>query len=361
MMNQNHHRHMVALYTLKWLGLTGMIVIHVFFWLLSSKDVSLSAEGLAFQEWITKLVYLGYFPLSLPILAGAMHRVRDEAIPEGRKHDILKAGKISLVLVLLGYLMNALAWGWSYFWDWDVLGFIGVSFLLMTLALKVSRYLLYGAGLSAVLLNKAAYTFVSQLPAGLKGTYLVNVIASTSAHSFYWPLVPWFCLPVFGYFIYDFLLSPALREGRKTAIFYGITCAALLGLLALSKPAPWRFDPAHIWGAWLFHPGSATLYAIMAIFVFFSAACYYSYHHLEKLQWLTRPFGAGILWIYLFQEIAGYRLTSCLKQLCNPLLAFFPVVFFMVLSSWGIGSLVLYLHNHQFEFVLRKVGKRGGE
>jgi hypothetical protein len=150
-----------------------------------------------------------------------------------------------------------------------------------------------------------------------------------------------------------------MRESTKPEIFYAIVFASLLIMAIASYSGPWRFDPGNIWGAWLFHPDLSILLTIMTVFVGFSFLCLCLYQTLTSLQWLIRPYSTGILWIFLFHTIVGYRLIQFLKPSLNLYVLYGSVLVFFIVTGWLIGRLVEYCTGHQLEFIVKKVKREG--
>ncbi len=345
----------MALHAMKFMGIVVMIAIHTFFWLFSSRDSYLTSRGMVYAEWISKLVFLGYFPLSLPIVAGAMYRARIEESPGARKTRLIHILAISLMIVVLGYAMNFLTWGKACLWDWDVLGLIGLSYLFITVMVRVSPWLLYATAFAVMVFSNAIYAVVAQMPPAVQKLYMVNIFVSMDSIRFYWPIVPWFALIVFGYGFYGWLFRPELQQKRKILLVCAVISAVFLLLGLVTWSGPWKFDPAEIWGSWLFHPDLSTLLLLISAFVMCSYLCYLAYPLLIRVQWLIKPFSVGILWIYLLHTIIGYHLIGSLKFLVKAPVLFFPVLTLLLILSWFIGRGVEYSNSHQFEFVLKKV------
>jgi|GEM_PF-1833656 len=354
---QHFERHIMALHAMKFMGIVVMIAIHTFFWLFSSRDTCLTQRGMVYAEWISTLVFFGYFPLSLPIIAGAMYRARIEEDRGAEKTRLIHILAVSLMIILLGYVMNLLTWGKACIWDWDVLGLIGLAYLFITLMVRISSWLLYGTAIMILVFSKAIYAAVAQMPLSVQKLYIVNIFVSMDSVHFYWPVVPWFAVIVFGYGYYELLFSPGMQNRRNIMLISTMLSAVFLLLGTVTWAGPWRFNPAQIWGSWLFHPDLSILLLLAGVFVLCSYLCYLAWPLLIKIQWLIKPVSVGILWIYLIHTITGFHLIAFLKHLLKAPVLFFPVLSILLLSSWFIGRGVEYINNHQFEFVVKKVAK----
>jgi hypothetical protein len=357
--DDHYQKHILALHGMKFLGIVVMIVIHTIFWVLARNDSFLPPQGIACAGLISRFLFLGYFSLSLPLLAGAMHRIRAHENQGSQGNSLVHLAGISFALIVLGYLLNVLTWGAGNLFDWDVLGFIGISYLLIALLSGVSKYVLYGAALIILMCSRAIYQNASLLPSGMKGSYILNIFVSLNTDRFFWPVIPWFATMVFGYFIYDCLLSPRIQGSKRTEIFYGVLFPTLLLSAVATYAGPRQFDPQHIWGAWLFHPDLSTLLTLMGVFTGCSFLCYSASSGLARLQWLIKPYSVGILWIFIIHHIVGYRLIQLLKPLMKPYVLCVIMVIFLLIVSWLIGRCVEYCNTHRFELVFRKVEKEG--
>lgn len=352
---ERYKRHIMSLHAMKFLGIVFMIMIHIFFWLISTEDEAISQEAMPYVKWISRFIYLGYFPMSLPMIAGAMYRVQLDENYGVRNRSLLQISGVSLLLIVLGYAMNALTWGVAYLFDWDVLGLIGIVYLFIFLLRRISKYLLYGVALFALVFEKSIYKLISELPPDIQKLYVVNIFVSINTADFFWPFIPWFAVVVFGYFMYDLLLSPRIQEGRRTEIFYGAIITILLSFSIATSLGQWKFNPSELWGAWLFHLELNTLLIMMCIFAACSSLCFLIYPYIVRLKWLIMPYSVGILWIYIIHTIVGWRLISFLKPSGDPLLLYFPLLLFLLSLSWLIGRGVEYSNTHQFEFIFRRV------
>jgi hypothetical protein len=357
--HNQHQKHIIALHAMKFLGIVTMFVIHIFYWILSDNDTNLSPKGMLYLGFISRTHFLGYFSQMLPMIAGAMQRMRACEKEGEERNGLLHMAGIALALILLGYARNGLTWGLSCLFDWDVLGFIGISYLFIALLSRVSSYLLYGNALVILVLARTIYQGAFQLPPCIQRSYLFNIFVSINTDHFFWPFIPWFALVVFGYFLYDCLLSLQIQGDRKTGLFYGATFVTLLLLATLAYSGPWKFDPRHIWGAWLFHPDLSSSLTCMAVFTGCSCVCLFLIPFLSSVQWLIKPYSAGILWIYLFHAIVGYRLMQVLKPFIDPSVLYFTTLFFLLATGWLIGRAVEYINTHQFEIAVMKSEKGG--
>ncbi|MGV8124701.1 MAG: heparan-alpha-glucosaminide N-acetyltransferase domain-containing protein [Candidatus Xenobiia bacterium LiM19] len=354
---EHFERHIMALHAMKFLGIVVMIAIHTFFWLFSSRDTCLTPRGMVYAGWISRLVFLGYFPLSLPIIAGAMYRARIEEDRGAEKTRFIHILAVSLLIILLGYVMNFLTWGKACTWDWDVLGLIGLAYLFITMMVRVSPWLLYGTAIIILVFSKAIYAAAALMPPSVQKLYMVNILVSMDSVHFYWPVVPWFALIVFGYGYYELLFHPWMQNRRNIMLTCTILSAVFLLLGLATWSGHWKFNPAEIWGSWLFHPDLSILLLLAGVFVLCSYLCYLAWPVLIKMQWLIKPFSVGILWIYLIHTVTGFHLIASLKHLLKAPVLFFPVLSILLLLSWFIGRGVEYSNNHQFEFVVKKVAK----
>jgi len=355
--DRQFERHIMALHAMKFMGIVVMIAIHTFFWLFSSRDTFLTQRGMVYQDWISKLVFMGYFPLSLPIIAGAMFRARMEDDREKGRIKPVHILTVSILVIMLGYLMNLLTWGKACIWDWDALGLIGLSYILIAAAVRISPWILYCSAFLILVLSKPLYAAAAGMPPSFQKLYLVNIFLSMDSVRFYWPVVPWFATIAFGYGFYGLLFSPAMRSRRNIHAAHALLFFALITAGILTWSGPWRFNPAEIWGSWLFRPDLSTLLILMGAFVLCSYLCYLAWPVLIRVQRLIMPFSVGILWIYLIHTVAGFHLIAALKHLVKAPALFFPVLSFLLIVSWFIGRGVEYINSHQLELVVKKVAK----
>jgi hypothetical protein len=285
----------------KTLGIIYLIILHEVVWFFTYGD----GLGLRYEEVWTSGKLFGYqsglhvLGFQIPLLAGITYYL-------SLQRKALTFGYVcqrALILALLGYLMNFLAWGWENIFDWDVLPFIGLSWIVSYPLIKrhssLKWIILFLAGLVVLSLSNHFPSLTNQ------GDYFLKVILGDREGESYWPFCPWFFIFVVGLFMGKFYF-----EAQKPLVWFLIIGVLFLCLSVLSGHFLPFIRPDHIWGAELFKPSP---FFVLGIAGFSLVAIPLAEYFLSKKKWSGHAFlflGRQILWVYLFSTVFGYQLTA---------------------------------------------------
>lgn len=356
-----------ALDLVKFAGVTGMILVHSFYWVATVYGRLIVPTDSWVFVWLSRLMFLGFFSLMLPLSAGCAFRFAlspTDDLPRLSLRQCLKVWANGLFLAAIGFFMNVLAVGWTALWAWNVLQFVGLSLSLIgTLLALLPVHAVAGAGIGVLLCQ----TFVLETGLSATETYACQALFGDPSGFHGWPLFPWFSTVVFGFFLSHAYLKLGSRQKFSSllAILGGI------GLLGGALAGDWlpALDPESLMGGKLFTPQPGLILTLLGI----ASLMFLAAGRLAKVAPL-RPhgivncFSKGILWIYVIHLVIGCRLDAYLREVTQSqswLLTFGPVgktcaiIGFplgLLLSSWLIGYLVVrLLHETRFRLQLRKV------
>ncbi len=345
----------------RWSGLDGakflcilfMVFIHATFWLVTDQDEVMNTRSFLYPI-INHTTFLGLFPLSLPITAGCGLRFYLEKIrthTDWESFRLLPLLKISIGIMLLGYVMTLLTWGGGHAFEWDVLHFVGLSYLVIALALKVTTVPVFAVlGFFSFLLTDIVRQLVGANPG-----FLGAVLVGDQSGDFFWPFFPWFSTVVFGFV----LAHCYIRFGKSSRFQWGLGLIALLGLgfAYTNQDLALVLDPQFVWGPGVFQPPLGFIVGLMGFFsllllIFDGLNAYWP----PSPNGVVRSFSQGILWIYLAHIIVGARLAQLyVKWIPLSLWTVLLFAFLMILFSWFVGRLSVRLAEKQLRITLVKV------
>ncbi len=340
-----------ALDVAKFLCVLMMVFIHSAFALVANGDEQINMAN-PIVPYLASAALLGIFPMSLPATAGANLRLHFVRYWSGLKiegYSFVTILKVSIAITLLGFLMNFLAWGAGETFQWDVLQFVGFSFLLITLLLKYTNlYLVYGLGAVTLLLTP----WLRTLFAG-KDTLLSIFLVGSRLADGYWPFFPWFFIVVFGFFIADLRLrldDPPWFATVLGLVGLGTVVATLsLGYFHID------LDEGHLWGATIFQPSLGFVVGLAGFFCVLMAGCEWAAARLTFSKYgLVQSFSKGVLWIYLFHVSLAERLGEWVSPRLSPWAGLVLYPGLMAIACWGVGALSLRLGGKRIKIVLAR-------
>ncbi len=343
-----------ALHIMKFFAVAIMVVLHAVVWLITWDDAAIDPNHPIFTAghnlpWLPLFLYL---PLCLPATAGAAFRLQlAEIVATPKALPIAKIIRTALVLAVLSFAMNAISWGIDDL-EWDVLQFIGVAYCLTAVILRYApRYTIYFVGVATLVFS---VTFRNLFPAN-EDVFLGVLIGTNSPHVF-WPLFPWFFTFVFGYALSDAKLSLSTSHFRH----WFLPLVAITGILVgLQAPTLW-FDmqSENLWGPAIFQP---SIYAILGLMGYFTLLIWileFAFgKQILKPTGIIKTFSTGILWIYLVHTCVGVPLASLFARQISPKLALWTFPLLLLLLSYGVGRLVIYLASKRVRIRITKVSE----
>jgi|GEM_PF-6309139 len=334
-----------------------MIFVHCSVWLVTREDVALLTDDFLVPQ-IRRFALLGLFPLMLPALAGSSFYayLRRSGASINSNSSVRRISDISLwqlvrvflFFIGLGFLTNLLSWGPSVSFDWDVLGFIGLCWLVMAALLRVGLGLLIDVLALGCLMTSPWLTDVY-------GTGWFGVVLFGSEHrGAYWPFFPWFAVVAFGFRLTEWLWFNSDRWPMKWGIlFFGGGVSVVVSMVFSDHLI--RFDDQNVWGAGVFKPGIAGIVAVCGVLcLMIAGGAWWLKDRSLKRYGFINCLSTGILWIYVVHQIVGANLSYWLKKAGHlPMvsLAFFAIELAL---SFGVGVLAVYLQHHRIRLILRK-------
>jgi hypothetical protein len=349
-----------ALDELKAFCVVGMILAHGFFWVWTDEGRLLFPLDSVYVDIFRGMMFLGLFPLTLPLLAGATYGLRMASTP-GLSFAVLAQ---CVVLAALGYLMNVMAAGAYAFWAWNVLQFVALSFILI--ALLHGPWGLWPVTVFAVLVLGVSDQLRDLFPAEERNC-IMRVLLGDPDDWHTWPFFPWFSLVAAGY-----VVSNAYQRRGGDSVFC-IACAAVgIGLTlvaAYSDHLLPEFDPENLIGPRVMQPPAAFVLGLLGIVLIVIALLTKLQQRLRLAQNdVVRCFSAGILWIYLVHITAGLRGSRLLFSLfdrqalmAEPWSGWHPLLLWgflalLLLLSWAVGYFALhYTHSKRLRIRVRKI------
>ncbi len=335
----------------KFLCVLMMVFIHSAFALVANVDEQIDM-GNPVVPFILQAALLGIFPMCIPATAGANLRLHFVKYWDGiriRGYSFATILKVSVAITVLGFLMNLLAWGWAEVLQWDVLQFVGLSFLIVTLLLKYANlYAVYALGV----LTLAATPFLRAALAGKDDLATILLVGSRMEDG-YWPFFPWFFVVVFGFFVAD--LRIRLKEPPWLSTVLGIAGMTAMGIAFWSGAFAIQLDEGHLWGSTIFQP---SLGFIAGLTGFFCALIALSEWFASRLSFsrygLVQSFSKGVLWIYLFHVSIADRLGAWVSPRLPPWWAVLLYPGLMAAACWGVGALSLHLGGKRIRVVVAR-------
>jgi hypothetical protein len=304
-------------------------------------------------------MFLGVFPLTLPLLAGASLRLRS---PDTR--GVSSGWSLSCALLaVVGYAMNVLVGGWNVLWAWNVLPLIAISFLVIgLLSAARSVWPVAAFGLGVLALSDPLRTWWP--PEGRGPLTRVLLGDPTSWHA--WPVVPWSATVAFGVVLAEAYLRRRSRGDFVAGCIAAGACLTALG--ALGAHVLPRFDPRNLIGAQMMQPPAVAVIGMLGVGLLLVAALTSWEEHLRFARFgVVHCFSAGILWIYVIHMIVGVRVSNLIfsrvsraEVVADPATGWHPVILVgvpvgLLLLSWLIGYVtVRWLHEKRLAIRLRK-------
>ena len=344
----------------KFLCVVGMVLAHGFFWTWTVAGRFLLPPE---SPWFSAFqfgTFLGFFPLTLPLLAGASYRLRLGATRSSIPALLWRCS----LLAVVGYAMNVLAAGWYTVWAWNVLQLVALAFLVIeALYVRGSVWWIAVLALLILVLNDPLHAW---FPPGMRGPFLRVVLGDDSDwHT--WPVFPWLATVAAG-----FVLAHGYQSVSNRAMFTrtgAIAGVVLLVVAVVAGQALPPFDPQNLIGPRMMVPPMAAILGLLGVALLLLSALTAVQGRLHFSPYgIVSCFSAGILWIYVIHMIVGVRLSRWIFSyvypgdvVADPWQGWHPFILFgfpilLVLVSWLVGYIVVRgLHGKRLSVRLRKV------
>lgn len=324
----NEIKNWPALDVVKFICVLVMIWVHAHFALISDFYRITDTSGF-FYRISEKFMFLSLFVMMLPILAGVALRTYENL-------DIGKIAKLAILMAFFGFFMNALTWGPGYAFSWNVLQFLGLSFIAISFLMKyfsirevflLSLLVLFSAGPLRNILS------------GFSNIYLVSIFTGADNRYIFWPFFPWFSLVGFG-FIFAHLYEKYGDTGKFNLGTFLIGLSLIFTAVLRNEASPF-LDPKYIWGPSLFQPKIGFVLAIIGLFCVLISIANTFFNGIKLRKYgIINSYSKGILWIYLFQMFYSFYLSIIVKAffpMKEPRMAYFILPILMIFLSWQVG------------------------
>lgn len=296
--------------------------------------------------------------LLVPFTAGCVLSFRCRRRPPSALAVIADAA----ALIAIGIVLYGLFFGWQVWSYWNVLGFLGLSFMIVAL---VDRFL----GRSGLVLSALAVLVVADPLRAAFGhseqPYWVYVLIGDWQGRHTWPLLPWLATVIAGY-----LIAESYRELGASAGFVRLWAGAGAAATALGVsfghilPIASRTE---FFDRRILQPTAVTVLGLVGVGWLALAV-------LTRIvpagQWprhgIVDCFSRGILWVYLGQMVLGLKASQWIQQQLGVsgaiavlsadsgalVVAGFVIV--LLLASWGVARLALVVGDRRVVIELRR-------
>lgn len=335
---EDNNRRLAELDIIKAIGVFFMIILHVFLWWYLVDDYGTGTITSDFKESFLFLKLIGFFVFMIPITAGASFYFYLKKLgPWLNKRKLISVLSRSLILLLLGYATNAFAWGFDDIISWDILHFVALSFVILSF---FSFFPIYYLGAFSLLVIIAA-PFLKNLLDNVDSNYLAIILVGNQTGDHYWAFFPWFSFVGFGMFMMHYY-DKGFFKNRKSI---NIAVAISILLIAVSMYIGdfiIKEDLSNLWGPEIFIPPSSRLLANLGMFVIlFLILSGLNIKRVRKYS-IIDSYSKGILWIYIFHLIIGFKIVNLLKSLGFAEKSFMLLITLaMVIIAYFIGILTI--------------------
>lgn len=333
-----------ALSVVKFVCVAVMIFVHAHMALVTESYAIADTSGF-FYKVTSDFMFIGLFLFTLPIIAGFILRMDlDGYIVDGKlkNYNFKKIINIAVFLLLAGFFMNMITMGIWYIFSWNVLQLVGLSFIIIVALIKAFS-------IRTVFLLGIITLFTAESLRNLLGSfdhfYPVGVLIGGNQSFMLWPFFPWFSVVAFGFLFAHYYLKYNNSAGFKiSAMSVGMVFLAVAILRNEISP---YLDPAYVLGPSLLQPKISLILASMGLFCVLIVAANFLFNnvHLKKYG-IVNSYSKGILWIYVIQMAASYKLSFVVKSffpMDTPSLAYFILPVSMLLLGWLVGALSIKL------------------
>lgn len=333
-----------ALSVVKFVCVAMMIFVHAHLALITDSYVIADTSGF-FYKVTSDFMFVGLFLFTLPIISGAILRMDFgvNIINEKLKdYSFKKVLMTAIFLILAGFFMNAITWSAWYIFSWNVLQLIALSFIVIAVLVKFfSTRAVLLLGMITLIAAEPLRNFLGNMDHSYFGGILVG---ANNAYVF-WPFFPWFSVVAFGFlFAHYFLKYKDSFNFRISAIGIGILFLAIAIFRGEISP---YLDPKYIWGPSIFQPKIGLVLAAMGLFCVLVVGANFLFRDIKLRKYgIVNCYSKGILWIYVIQMFASYKLSFLVKSffpMDKPSLVYFILPVVMLLLSWLVGALSIKL------------------
>lgn len=336
-----------ALDIVKFICVLALIWTHAHFALISDFYRISDTSGF-FYKISEKFMFLSLFVMMLPVLAGAALKISGNL-------EVKKTVRLAVLMAFFGFLMNMLTWGPGYAFSWNVLQFLGLSFIVISFL--VNYFSTREVFLLSLLVLFSAEPLRNFL-AGFSDIYLVSIFTGADNQYIFWPFFPWFSLVGLGFVFAHLYERYENSKGFNMSI---LSVGLILILIAILRNEASPFlDPSYVWGPSLFQPKSGFVLAVIGLFCVLISAANIFFNDIKFRKYgIISSYSRGILWIYMFQMFYSLYLAVVFKAffpMKEPRMEYFILPILMIFLSWCVGIIsIKLLQEKKLIITLRKL------
>lgn len=330
---------------MKTISIIVMIFVHCSFWIVGFQDMQIKSSGYLFDQ-TQKYSFLGLFPMLLPILAGLSFKNFDKIAKKTMR-------LYGIILIALGFIFHYIIWGINVRLEWDILQFLGLCILILSLKDK-RKYLVLISALSCLgiwpLLKDSQFFDLSD------NFFAQIFLGSLESGPVYWPLLPWYPLVAFGYLLNTDFLT---QRNPKSIIVKMLLFMSLFTLFYSYSKNLFVINSREIWGPSFFRPETSTQLAIICLFIsffLFSWLLVDKMSRSKKITALCRLYSKSILWIYLSHQFIALIIVEDIfpRFNLNELSSFTILLFSLLLTSHYIAKAYAWISQYKITLSLKK-------
>jgi len=335
----------------KFICVAIMIFVHAHIMLVTNDNFGFDDTSAFFYKITDKFMFLGLFLTILPALAGYVFRVQNN-------YGLKKTVGTATFLIFIGFLMNAMVWGIKYVFAWNILQFIGLSFVVIALMMKFfSERAIFFLSLISILIAP----ILRNILFAVNNNYFIDIFIGNIERFIFWPFFPWFGVLGFGFLFAHYKIKQNnYLEFNKKLFFIGI--ALITFAIATNTISP-SLSSGYFWSEEIFQPATGFVFATIGLFLIISIL---GIHFFDKKSFkkygIINSYSGGILWIYIsmmFLNGVLYSLISEWLPLNNPginssgiIYVFWMIIIFIL--SWIVGALSVKLGNKRINILIKK-------
>ena len=333
----------LALDCFKAVAIFVMIVWHLSIWWVNlNPAIEKGLLMVGFTPWPYLLqvivAFSGHFSMSIPIVAGTALRFYLYKIEKQNKGNTLSLiTKRAIALLVLGYIVNLLAFGHDSWHLWNVLQLISLSMIIITVfMLYSSPYFLAALGFAVIF----AAPFIRNILQGVNYYPAFALIGDKFGDNI-WSFFPWFGVIVYGFLIAHLYLRFRAKKSEANLRLLLASASLIIIFIALLKNKFfYAVDFQYPWGPLLFQPPTLTVLAQLSVFTILLVLFDFIFSGTKISRFgIINVFSKGILWIYFVHMIVGFRLIKFLADngFQNNLVLYFVMIFIFLLS-YAVGA-----------------------
>ncbi len=335
---------------IKFICVVMLILIHAHMALVTNQYSFFDTSALSY-EMTSRFMFIGLFITILPALAGYVFGLQ-------KKIDIKKTITLFLLFLCVGFFMNVITWGWAYIFSWNVLQFVGLSFLVIAILMKfLTEYEVFL--LSVITIMAAA--FLSNILAPYNPNNWVAIFVGGRNEFVLWPFFPWFGVVGSGFLYAKYRVKYGGRKWFNAISLVGGLFFMAVAILRGEISA--RIDPDYVWGPSILTPTLGWILATLGLFLILVVlGSLFSEKIKLRKYGIINSYSKGIMWIYVAQMFVSFRMAIFAKKFFetdNPSIGYFLFMIVMLVIGWLVGVISIKLFQEKKMVIFLK--KYNGE